>query len=130
VTLSCGCEGVCGFDVRVWRAEALDVSEQLRIDLRVSLARQRRWPWAPVEDYLHRRCRPEVSPDGRLQVDTHEQFARFVGVHVLTLRQWRLAGDLSMRQAEDVADRLGLHPWDFWPDFYEPASEDRAVTAA
>jgi hypothetical protein len=129
VTLSCGCESVCGFDVRVWRAEALDVSRMLREELRDRVSARRRFSWSAVEDYLRATVEPYEGENGRFVVPGLATFAPMIGVDRRTLYGYRETG-LSADQADRVAVALGLHPLNLWPDFYEPASEDRAVTAA
>lgn len=44
--------------------------------------------------------------------------ARAAGVNASAVTRWKERG-LSLAQADDIAVRLGLHPMEVWPDFYD-----------
>lgn len=66
----------------------------------------RRLPLAPIEEVLV----------GRLHITAREQ-ANACGVSRRTVMRWRRAGTISLTCADLIAERLGYHPCELWPDW-------------
>jgi hypothetical protein len=126
VTVCRACGGPCVWSWRTWRATALEESRALRAELRATLAYDRRWPWEPVEKYLRSVVRPD-DKGGQYLEATCTLYGTWLGLHSLTVRKMRADGDLSSGQADMVATRLGLHPLNLWPDFYDPEPSEAAA---
>ncbi|MEO7173734.1 hypothetical protein [Flavobacterium sp.] len=52
---------------------------------------------------------------------TTKALARRLGIDTRPIYRWRTQG-VTVRRAEWLADRLGCHPTELWPDYYEVCS--------
>lgn len=78
-----------------------------------------RLPWSDAQSFMS-------AGEGRVALI---ELARRLGVHHKQVHRWRANG-LTVRAAEDVADRLGAHPSDIWGSQYWAAIADGELVAA
>ena len=95
----------------------------------VATRRSRRFPMAPLEDWLNARYRNHTSSTdrqcrGRLST---ERIAELIGFTRQAVGRWRADG-VPRWSADRAAINAGTHPLEVWPDFH--ADTDGATTAA
>ena len=78
-----------------------------------------RLPWSDAQSFMS-------AGGGRVALI---ELARRLGVHHKQVHRWRANG-LTVRAAEDVADRLRAHPSDIWGGAYWAAIADGELVAA
>lgn len=71
-----------------------------------TMTRNRGLDWAPLADYVDNNT-------------TDVDLAACLGVTPRTLQRWRAGTPMRLSTAEDVADRLGVHPLEVWGEAYE-----------
>lgn len=75
-------------------------------------------PFGPLADVCAARWRPINRSVTRITMAG--QVAQVVGVHRMQSYRWERFG-LTIDAADDAANRLGMHPSELWPEWWEVA---------
>lgn len=84
-----------------------------------------RYPWEPYELLLRARLGISEHATGNLvEQATSGEMGRFVGVTGDQIRRWRRGCGLDRYQADHLAVRLSLMPYEVWPEWLDDAIAD------
>jgi hypothetical protein len=92
------------------------------------------YSFKPVEQLLIARLGDQVLGGQAIVKPGTPMFAEFLGEHRRQVARWRSSG-VSRSLADRIADRLGLHVYEIWPEMRDDDIEDleakvRAAAAA
>lgn len=74
---------------------------------------------------MHTRCRAGCQEEGSSWVGGHVILAEAAGVSRRTVFRWQKQG-LAPLYADEIAGRLGMGPWEIWPEWFDLDVEESA----
>jgi hypothetical protein len=88
----------------------------------------RHYSFKPVEQLLIARLGDQVIGGHAIVKPGTPMFAEFLGEHRRQVARWR-SGGVSRSLADRIADRIGLHVYEIWPQMRHDDIEDLPVCA-